>query len=315
MAFPCVMVSQEDEALLARGMYWTQWTHVRPLLLATIPRLASNSPLRMLPNELIVAIAKMAHRPRVAPVLSTGSGMEIRVAQDGGMSALRRYTINDGYISCVGPHLEATICGKGVQYFEVDINDMWWNSSFSIGDARIEFETPGDEGQLDGLGFPVNTYAHNVVILVQGGQRRHVHAWDDWHYCDWNQLGLLFDFDGGRVRWVLNGRPGPSTKLPTTADCHARLCFGSDDPRLGGRAEGFMEGMMVWECDGSFMEADGSLAAGLRLFAKTRMDATPHLLDWLHLQQLHGTCRDINHDEMDTMRCATCEAIAAYERL
>ena len=40
---------------LAKGCYWTDWTTLRPFLMASIPRLSAGSPLRHLPNELLQA--------------------------------------------------------------------------------------------------------------------------------------------------------------------------------------------------------------------------------------------------------------------
>lgn len=122
----------QDAVLIAAGRYWTEWVHVRPILLASIPRLGAASPLARLPVDLVQLIARMAYRPRISPAISVGDGgkMESACNQAVVWRCIRR--VADAWVPQV-PLVNASLAGKGIQYFEIVLKDVWWNTRVKVG--------------------------------------------------------------------------------------------------------------------------------------------------------------------------------------
>ena len=231
--------SQRPEAAeLEAGSYWVEPAQLRAFLLATIARCASGSLLRFLSNDLLVMIAKCnAHRARSRLIFT-------HTAAENPHDYIGR-TLQDGRVfACYGDaHVfRPTIAlptARTIEYFVVDVDDLWCGSTFVIqpGDLRLTF-TVGEEDQ-------------HIVTLSDGDADRHVTVWS-WENqscpskpplacactfgtCSRFRFGVLCDLVRGTVRWVLNNVPGPRIKLGAGWEQGVRLELGGDFPDEGPR--------------------------------------------------------------------------------
>jgi len=178
---------------LAKRCYWTDWTTLRPFLMASIPRLAASSPLRHLPNELLQRIAQLAHCKRIRPKLDAATIDEPWFTSTDGLTA---YLGDEpgGFDMTPVFHMPR---GSGFQYVTVEIIP-WYGTELTIGTCAIYFTTDSEKPGEDDF------------VLVNGD---HVPAWDGFAWAGVNRIDLLFNLDTGTVRLACNQVRGPEVQL------------------------------------------------------------------------------------------------------
>ena len=175
---------------LAKSCYWSDWTALRPFLMASVQRLSASSLLRHLPTELLQRIAQLAYCPRLRPKL-TGFDEPWFLSADESTAFLST-TFDHGF--SITDQVLQMPPGSGIQYLEIELIP-WLGTQLSICSVVIEFAT--DENGADD------------VVLVYG-----------YHVADWtftwsglNTFGLLLNLDAGTVRLSCNGVRGPEKEL------------------------------------------------------------------------------------------------------
>ena len=297
-----VMPEQTATELLNRGLYWTDWARLRLVIMAAaLPRLVASSPLGILPPDLIQHIAMLAHRPRVQATFSIDTdkadegGANLRVSH-GQLVAWRRIIRDDRYhlyriVEFYDPSgLYLSVGGRGIQYVEIEFTDVWYNSGFKIGGTTMTFEQPGDPNEIEH-----DDVAEYIVTLAEDGltwyEGQHVSAWDEWNYNGKNAVGLLLDMDAGRVRWILNGIPGPVTNLSPGFEDGIKML-----PRLEA-SPAFADSALD---DPANPDADHD--GEWRKFGVVK-PCPSFPSEWLDLADDHGHCRGA------TGGCPTCRAL------
>lgn len=183
--------------------------------LATLPRLRKGNPLRILPREMVLKIARLAHTPKFhASFVVDG--------EDAAAVDVRHFGNDDGYFSG-GLVLRTRPIRTGVHYVEVRVGHSDYGTRVFFDGVRPVgyFAPPVDWREGFGVELASNESDSLKTLLFLNDETEnlighHIAALtsDSWVYDAEVTFGVLVDMRRGCVTFRLNGVDGPCVRFP-----------------------------------------------------------------------------------------------------